>query len=134
MSLFTEVRGGEGLSALLLAANVFVLLASYYLLKTVREPLILTLGGAELKSYAAAGQAGVLLLAVGAYSRFAAKFDRIRLITGVTIFFILNLAAFYGLGIAGAPVGFAFFVWVGVFSVFVVAQFWSFANDVYSEE
>jgi AAA family ATP:ADP antiporter len=134
LSLFAEVRGGEAASALLLAANVFLLLASYYVLKTVREPLILTLGGAELKSYAAAGQAVVLLLVVGAYSRFAARFDRIRLITGVTLFFILNLVAFYALGIAGAPVGFAFFVWVGVFSLFVVAQFWGFANDVYSEE
>ena len=134
LSLFTEVRSGEGLSALLLAANVFVLLASYYVLKTVREPLILTLGGAELKSYAAAFQAGVLFFVVGAYSRFAARFDRIRLITGVTIFFILNLAAFYALGTAGIPIGFAFFVWVGVFSLFVVAQFWGFANDIYSEE
>jgi AAA family ATP:ADP antiporter len=134
LSLFAEVRGGEAVSALLLGANVFLLLASYYVLKTVREPLILTLGGAELKSYAAAGQAVVLLLVVGAYSRFAARFDRIRLITGVTLFFILNLAIFYALGVAGAPVGFAFFVWVGVFSVFVVAQFWGFANDVYSEE
>lgn len=134
LSLFAEVKSGEGLSALLLAANVFVLLAAYYVLKTVREPLILTLGGAELKSYAAAFQAGVLFVVVGAYSRFAARFDRIRLITGVTIFFILNLVAFHALGIAGAPVGFAFFVWVGVFSVFVVAQFWGFANDVYSEE
>ncbi len=134
LAVFAEVRPGEGVSAVLLAANVFVLLASYYVLKTVREPLILTLGGAELKSYAAALQAGLLFLVVGAYSRFAARFDRIRLITGVTIFFIVNLAAFYGLGIMGAPVGFAFFVWVGIFSVFVVAQFWGFANDVYSEE
>jgi AAA family ATP:ADP antiporter len=134
LGLFAEVRSGEATSALLLASNIFLLLAAYYVLKTVREPLILTLGGAELKSYAAAGQAAVLLLVVGAYSRFAARFDRIRLITGVTAFFILNLVLFYVLGVAGAPVGFAFFVWVGVFSLFVVAQFWGFANDVYSEE
>ena len=134
LSPFAEIRGGEAASALLLAANVFLLLASYYVLKTVREPLILTLGGAELKSYAAAFQAGVLFLVVGAYSRFAAKFGRIRLITGVTVFFIANLAIFYVLGVSGVPIGFAFFVWVGVFSLFVVAQFWGFANDVYSEE
>ena len=34
-------------------ANVFLLLASYYLLKTVREALILSESGAEVKSYAA---------------------------------------------------------------------------------
>src|SRR5690606_30712586 len=99
LSLFPQVRAGQALSALLLA--------SYYVLKTVREPLILTLGGAELKSYASAGQALLLLVVVGAYSRFAARFDRIRLITGATLFFIANLAAFYALGGAGAPIGFA---------------------------
>jgi AAA family ATP:ADP antiporter len=134
LSLFAEVRAGEAVSALLLATNVFLLLASYYVLKTVREPLILTLGGAELKSYAAAGQALLLLLVVGAYSRFAARFDRIRLITGATLFFVVNLVIFYALGIAKVPIGFAFFLWVGVFNLFVVAQFWGFANDVYSEE
>ena len=42
LSVFTEVRAGEGASALLLALNVFWLLAFYYILKTVRESLILS--------------------------------------------------------------------------------------------
>ncbi len=134
LSPFATVRAGEGLTALLLAANVFLLLGSYYLLKTVREPLILTQGGAEVKSYAAAGQAVLLLLFVGAYSRFAARVDRLRLIAGVTLFFISNLAIFYALGSAGFRIGVAFFLWVGLFNVFIVAQFWGFANDVYTEE
>ena len=53
LSVFTEVPPDERAGALLLAANVFCLLASYYLLKTVREALILSEGGAEVKSYAA---------------------------------------------------------------------------------
>ena len=31
-------------------------------------------------------------------------------------------------------VGVAFFVWVGIFNISLVAQFWSFANDLYSKE
>jgi AAA family ATP:ADP antiporter len=31
-------------------------------------------------------------------------------------------------------VGVAFFIWVGIFNVSLIAQFWSFANDVYSKE
>ena len=42
--------------------NVFLLLVGYYVLKTVREPLILIAGGAELKSYAAAAQAAALIV------------------------------------------------------------------------
>ncbi len=31
-------------------------------------------------------------------------------------------------------VGVAFFIWVGIFNMSLVAQFWSFANDLYSKE
>lgn len=134
LSLFAPVKTGEAVSALLLALNVFLLLASYYVLKTVREPLILTQGGAEIKSYAAAGQALLLLLVLPLYSGFAARVNRIRLITWVTVFFISNLAIFYVLGQAGVRVGVAFFLWVGIFNGLIVAQFWAFANDIYTED
>ena len=62
LSHLADVRGGEGVGVLLLALNLFLLLAAYYLLKTVREALILTEGGAEVKSYSAAGQAILLLV------------------------------------------------------------------------
>jgi AAA family ATP:ADP antiporter len=133
LSLFAEVRPGEGLTAILLALNVFTLLASYYVLKTIREPLILVQGGAEVKSYSAAGQALLLLLVLPMYSGLAARVNRMRLITVVTLFFVLNLVVFHVLGQGGARVGVAFYIWVGIFNVFVTAQFWAFANDVYSE-
>src|SRR5262245_2528390 len=70
LSMFTEVHRGEGAGALLLGAYVFLLLESYYILKTVREALILSEGGAEIKSYSAAAQAALLLLIIPAYGRF----------------------------------------------------------------
>jgi hypothetical protein len=42
LSVLGDVRAGEGTGALLLAANVFAVLAFYYILKTVRESLILS--------------------------------------------------------------------------------------------
>ena len=57
LKLFTTVEPREGMGALLLAANVFLLLTAYYILKTAREALILADGGAEVKAYASAGQA-----------------------------------------------------------------------------
>jgi AAA family ATP:ADP antiporter len=135
LSIFTDVRGGEGATALLLMLNVFLLLTSYYILKTLREPLILAGGGAEVKSYAAAGQAILLLLLVPAYSAFASRVNRIQLLTWVTLFFALNLVAFWALGVAKTPyIGVAFFIWVGIFSLMIIAQFWSFANDLYTPE
>ena len=135
LSLLADVRAGEGAGVLLLALNVFLLLMSYYLLKTVREPLILTLkGGAELTSYSYAIQALLLLGIVPAYGAFASRVGRIRLITWVTLIFVSNLLLFYALGEGGwAYEGVVFFIWVGIFNVLIVAQFWSFANDLYSE-
>jgi AAA family ATP:ADP antiporter len=134
LCLFTEVRKGEGAGALLLAANVFCLLASYYLLKTVREALILAEGGAEVKSYAAGAQAMILLLVVPAYGAVASRVNRIRLINGVMLFFVSHLVVFHQLAVHGVQIGVPFFLWVGIFNLVVVAQFWAFANDLYTHE
>ena len=80
------MRAGEALTALLLALNIFCLLAAYYLLKTIREPLILTTpGGAEVKSYAAAAIAILLIVLVPLYGAVASRVSRVRLINGVTL-------------------------------------------------
>ena len=132
---FAQVRAGEAMTALLLMINVFLLLTAYYVIKVVREPLILAGGGAEVKSYSAAGQALLLLALVPAYGAFASRVDRVKLITGVTLFFASNLAIFYLLARVHMPfLGVAFFLWAGVFNLMIVAQFWAFANDVYTPE
>lgn len=132
---FAEVRAGEAADALLLMLGVFLLLTAYYIIKVVREPLILAGGGAELKSYTSAGQAVLLLFLIPAYGAFASRVNRIRLITGMALFFVSNLVIFYLLALARVPgLGVAFFLWVGIFNLMVIAQFWSFANDVYTPE
>ncbi len=134
LGLFTEVRAGEGTTALLLACTVFLILMAYYVLKPVREALILGEGSAELKTYMSAGQVVVLAFAVPQYGRLVARFPRMRLINVVTAFFIACLVLFYVLAQFGVPLAIVYFLWIGVFNLMVVAQFWSFANDVYSKE
>jgi len=133
LRIFGDVRAGEAATVLLLLTNIFLILAGYYICKTVREPLILAGGGAEVKSYAAAGQALVLMLFVPLYSWFASKVDRARLIYGVTLFFVINIELFWLGAKLGVPyLGVAFFIWVGVFNNAVIAQFWSYGNDLFS--
>ncbi len=129
---FVDVHAGEGTNALLFALNLFILLAAYYMLKTAREALILSEGGAEVKSYSAAGQAILLLGIVPAYGAIASRVSRVRLVTGAMLFFFSNLALFIGLGRVGLHEGVAFFLWVGVFNVLVISQVWAFANDIYT--
>jgi len=130
-----HLRPGEAVTTLALTLNVFVLLTCYYLLKVVREPLILLGGGgAELKAYASAGQTVLLLAVVPAFGMLASRATRIRLLTIVQLIFIGCLVAFYALAKASAPVGLAFYLWLGIFNVLVVSNFWSFANDLFTEE
>src|SRR5215813_8947677 len=135
LSLFADVRGGEGLTAVLLLINIFLLLICYSVIKTVREPLVLLGGGAEVRSYAAAGQAVLLMGFVPVYSWFSSRVNRGTLLVGVTFFFIVCIELFAAAVAAGVPyVGVAFFIWVGMFNMSLVAQFWSFASDVYTKE
>jgi ATP:ADP antiporter, AAA family len=134
LNLFAVVRPGEARTALLLALNVFLILMAYYILKTVREALILGEGTAELKSYLSAGQVVTLAFVVPLYGRLVAKFPRMTLINIVTVFFVICPPVFYVLAQFGVPLAMIYFVWIGIFSLMIVAQFWSFANDVYTKE
>ena len=134
LSPIADVQPGEGLRTLLLALNLFLVLAAYYMLKTIRESLILTEGGAAVKAYSSAGQALLLLALVPAFGTFASRVNRIQLIRWVTLFFVSNIAVFFAAGRLGLPIGVPYFLWVGIFNVMVIAQFWAFVNDLYTPE
>ena len=134
LGVFADVHAGEGGIALLLALNVFLILMAYYVLKTVREALVLGEGSAELKSYLSAGQVAVLAVVVPLYGRLVARFPRMRLINIVTLFFAACPVLFYLLATLHVRLGIIFFIWIGVFNLMIVAQFWSFANDIYTKD
>lgn len=135
LSLFAEVKGGEGATALILLMNVLLLLVAYYVLKTVREPLIIGSGGAELKGYATAAQAVLLTGFIPAYAVVAKRLGRMQLVTATLLFYAASFALFWVLAKIGVPyLGFAFFLFLGIFSLSVIAQFWSMANDLYTAE
>src|ERR1700752_1523229 len=62
LGLFTRVMQGEGRCIGILTMQAFTLMLAYYLIRPVREALILTEGTAELRSYAVGVQAVLLLL------------------------------------------------------------------------
>lgn len=131
---FAKVEPGEALTAAVLTLTVFLLLTAYYLLKTAREPLILLHGGAEVKQYASAGQALLLVVVVEAYSALARRVGRQKLIAAVYLFFVSNLVVFALLARANVVIGVPFYLWVGCFNMTAVSQFWSLAADIYTPE
>jgi AAA family ATP:ADP antiporter len=131
---FAKVHPEESATAALMTLTAFLLLTAYYLLKTVREPLILLQGGAEVKLYARAAQAVLMVGVVHVYGEVARRVGRMKLLAIVFVFFISNLVVFAVLATTRLRIGLAFFLWVGVFSYTVVAQFWALAADIYTEE
>jgi AAA family ATP:ADP antiporter len=140
LGIVTEVRAGEGLTAVLLAAALLLLLMAYYMIKPLREALILQHpGGAEYKSWLGAAIAVLLLFVVPAYSKLADRLPRNRLVSGVTLFFAAHMALFYLASVTpglreSLILAVVFFVWIGIFNMMVVAQLWAFANDIYDQE
>lgn len=130
LSLFTRIEAGEGRCVAILALQACTLMVAWYLIRPVREALILTEGGAEFRSYAVAVQAALLIVIIPLYGVLTRRMDRDRLYQRVNAFFVLNLLVFWLLGQAGWRFGFAFFVWGSLFGVMAVTQFWAFATDL----
>jgi len=135
LSVFAVVHPSEVFSVLLLTVDGILLLASYYFLKVIREPLILAApGGPQTKSYATAFLAVLLIGVFYGYRALAQRVDRLRLITYTKLFCVASLVLFSVLGRMGVKIGIPFFLWVGCYSLTILAQFWAFANDIYTPE
>jgi AAA family ATP:ADP antiporter len=112
LRIFSDVRAGEGATAILASP-----------------------GGAEIASYAAAGQAVLLMGFVPFYSWFSSKVDRRTLILSVGVFFFACVELFSFAAAIDLPyIGVIFYIWIGIFSLSTIAQFWAFANDLYTKE
>jgi AAA family ATP:ADP antiporter len=144
LQIFTDIRPGEGPKALLMFANIFLILCAYYFIKPLREGWIAIsdisgLSKMEVKAYSSFAQSALLLLVVGWYGRLAGRWKRSVLITRATLFCISNMIIFWflqpGFFFERLPAsGIIFYLWVGMFGVFVVAQFWTFCADIYTDE
>ena len=137
--VFGDVRAGEGGHVVLFGLQIFLLLTAYYLLKTVREPLILLWGawglrGDELKIYATSAQALLLLGLVPLYGVLAGRVHRLGLVRITLIGFIASLALFIVLGKSQVPIAVPFYMWLGIVSLLGISQFWSLAADLHSRE
>ena len=143
LRLFTDVRPGEGLTGVVLFADVFLILCAYYFVKALRDGWIAV---SEVARALAGRAQGVhelraepaALVGRVVYARLSARWPRRTLITRVTLVCMANLVALLAPPARAscsrtcpAP-GVVFYLWVGMFGVFVVAQFWTFAADLYA--
>jgi ATP:ADP antiporter, AAA family len=132
LSLITRVAPGEGRAAFLFFLHGFLLLASYQVVKALREAFMLTKFSAEMRAYAVALTALVLMAIVPLYGWMRHHLDGARLLRFVTVFFVVTLPLFAVLAHYRVPIAFAFFIWVSIYGLMVVSQMWTFAADSFN--
>jgi AAA family ATP:ADP antiporter len=114
--------------------SLFLILMTTYFLKPAREMLILTEGTAEIRSYAVGMQAVLLIILLPIYGNFSRKYSCNSFMRSMILLFSLILILFYIAASMGFHISVVFFVWLGVYSVLVIAQFWAFATDLLTRE
>ncbi len=95
LSLFTQIRRGEGRAIAWLCLNATVIMLADYLLKPVREALILTEGGAALRTYATGAQAMLLIVVLPFYGMLFRMKEKSLLIQRVYFLLAIGLVIFF---------------------------------------
>jgi AAA family ATP:ADP antiporter len=136
LSMFSRIHRQEVRPVLWLTLNFFVLFSAYYLIKPVREGLILSLnGGAELKSSVGSLQAVFFILLTPLYRVFSDRFRGRSILIGIYLFMATNLLAFLWLGLIRFHyLGVVFFFWVGVFNMLTISQTFSLCAEAFTRE
>jgi len=132
LTVFTRVRPGEGRTVLLFMLHAFLLLFSYQVVKALREAFMLAKFTAEVRSYAVAITALILMLLVPVYGVVRRRFDGARLLQAITVFFAANMLVFAAAAWSGMSIAFPYFVWASIFGLMVVSQLWAFAADSFN--
>ncbi|HLH78416.1 MAG TPA: hypothetical protein VKV28_16570 [Candidatus Binataceae bacterium] len=130
------VGAGERRMLLWSFAYFFFLLAGYYLIRPVRDAMGIA-GGVRNLPWLFTATFLVLIAVQPAYGVAVARLSRRYFIPLVYHFFVANIFIFWVLftfHLRVVEVARIFFVWVGVFNLFVVSVFWSFMADIFTSE
>jgi AAA family ATP:ADP antiporter len=131
-----NARPGELPGLLASFACVFAMFSSYSILRPIRETMGLT-SGVETLPALFWGTFIAMLALQPVYGWLTSRFRRTTFLPWVYLFFILNILGFYAWFVAQEDhtwIARAYFVWVSVFNLFVVAVFWSLMADVFTRE
>ncbi|MBI4971613.1 MAG: MFS transporter, partial [Candidatus Omnitrophica bacterium] len=131
---FVKIRKEEWPKALLMFFYFFITITSLYILKPVRSSIFLEKSGFENLPYVWITTVLILMVIVTVYVKFASWLQKNVLLMGTVMFFISNILVFWWLlgnkDIPGLPA--AFYIWVSIFSIMNVTQFWTLANDIFN--
>jgi len=122
-----------GKRPVLLFINFFLIILAYYQVKSASRSLLIEYWGADNFPWVWIASALVLGSFIGLYHRLVERYSRLAVVLGSCLLFIVLLAGFRAmLGWYAAAASLTFYIFVDIFSVILVEQFWSLANTVTS--
>lgn len=117
--------------AILLFFNFFLIILAYYQVKSASRSLLIEYWGAENFPWVWMASALVLGSFIGVYHQLVERYSRLGVVLGSCLLFIALLAGFrMALGWNATAASISFYIFVDIFSVILVEQFWSLANTV----
>ncbi|MCB1749983.1 MAG: ATP translocase [Gammaproteobacteria bacterium] len=117
--------------AVMLFVSFLLVILAYYQVKAASRSLLLEHGGTEAFPYVWIGSALTLLAFIGVYNRLVERLSRLQVVVGSLFAFAAILVAFrVALSDGGITTVVAFYIFVDLFSVVLVEQFWSLANSI----
>jgi len=131
-----DVQPGERTALMLGFAFHFCVLASYYLVRPLRDALGLE-GGADKLQWLFTATFVVMVLMVPVFGALASRLPATRfvpLIYRVIAASMLVFGVLIANHIAPVAVGRVFFVWISIYNLFIVSIFWSVLVDRFSSE
>src|SRR5665213_407264 len=133
-SLAAQIHPGERRIVVLAGACYFLLLASFYILRPVRDTVATVLGTARLQDLFTATFIGSLI-ASPIYAALTSRMKLQRLLPGLFWFWLFNVLLF-ALAFERAPdnrwLAGGYYVWFSVVNLFMISLFWSLMVDVFS--
>jgi AAA family ATP:ADP antiporter len=133
---FRVLKPGESGAVLASLATLFCTFSSYTMLRPVREAFGVT-SGLDKLWYLYWGVLVVMLLLQPLYGWLTSRFARSVFLPWVYAFFIVNLLAFwlwFHLQTDHTWIARTYYMWVGIFNLFVVANFWGLMADMFTQE
>lgn len=120
-----------GKRPILLFINFFLIILAYYQVKSASRSLLIEYWGAENFPWVWIASALVLGSFIGLYHQLVERYSRLAVVLGSCLLFIALLTGFRtALDWSPAAASITFYIFVDIFSVILVEQFWSLANTV----
>ena len=130
----TQILAHERRAVMLAFACNFLLLASYYILRPVRDTVATVFGTDQLQLLFTGTFIGTLI-AAPIYAWLAAHVRLNRLLPGVFWFWLVNVLLFqvlFKIAPENRWIGGAYYVWFSVINLFMISVFWTLMSDLFA--